>query len=47
MSRTERLLFFDGSSGASGDMILGALVDLGVPFATLKRSLAALPIDGY
>jgi uncharacterized protein (TIGR00299 family) protein len=47
VSAVRRILFVDGSSGASGDMILGALVDLGVPFAPLHRALRALPLDGW
>jgi uncharacterized protein (TIGR00299 family) protein len=41
------LLYVDATCGASGDMILGALVDLGVPFAHLRRSLDSLPLEGY
>jgi len=44
---TETLLFVDGSAGASGDMWLGALVDLGVPAAYLRRELAALKLDPW
>jgi len=47
MSARDRLLFVDGSAGASGDMILGALVDLGVPMAHLRRILQTLPVDGW
>jgi uncharacterized protein (TIGR00299 family) protein len=43
----ESLLFVDASSGASGDMILGALVDLGVPLAKIRRSLQSLSIAGW
>ncbi len=42
-----RIAYFDCFSGASGDMILGALVDAGLPLAGLVRELAALPVDGY
>jgi len=42
-----KLAYFDCPSGASGDMILGALVDAGVPFDTLERELAGLGVDGY
>jgi uncharacterized protein (TIGR00299 family) protein len=47
MNTDGRILFVDGSAGASGDMILGALVDLGVPVALLKRELAGLPIEKW
>lgn len=39
--------YFDCFSGISGDMILGALVDAGVPFEELKAALAGLPVEGY
>lgn len=42
-----RLAYFDCPSGASGDMILGALVDSGVPFEALERELAGLGLAGY
>jgi len=47
MKSITRLAYFDCPSGASGDMILGALVDAGVPFETLERELAGLGVDGY
>lgn len=40
-------LVFDCASGASGDMTLGALVDLGVPLESLRRHLATLPLEGF
>lgn len=39
--------YFDCFSGISGDMILGACVDAGVPFDELKAVLKSLPVDGY
>ncbi len=39
--------YFDCPSGASGDMILGALVDAGAPFDGLERELAGLGVQGY
>jgi pyridinium-3,5-bisthiocarboxylic acid mononucleotide nickel chelatase len=37
-------LYFDCFSGASGDMILGALIDAGVPFDAVQRALGSLAI---
>jgi uncharacterized protein (TIGR00299 family) protein len=42
-----RLVYFDCASGASGDMLLGALVDLGLPLDVLRAELAKLPLGGY
>lgn len=38
--------YFDCFSGASGDMILGALIDAGVSVADLNRELAGLGLEG-
>ena len=38
-------MYFDCFSGASGDMILGALVDAGCPLADLRRALGTLAVD--
>jgi len=40
-------LHFDCFSGVSGDMLLGALVDAGVPLKDLVRGLKAVPVEGY
>ena len=37
-----KVLYFDCFSGASGDMVLGALLDLGVPLDGLRAALAPL-----
>ncbi|MCX6020160.1 MAG: nickel pincer cofactor biosynthesis protein LarC [Chloroflexi bacterium] len=42
-----RVAYFDCFAGASGDMILGALVNAGLPLETLAARLAALPVTGY
>jgi uncharacterized protein (TIGR00299 family) protein len=41
-----RILYFDCFSGASGDMVLGALIDAGLPFEELRAALGSLAIDG-
>ena len=40
-----RWLHFDLLGGASGDMCLGALIDLGVPVATLRQALQSLSVE--
>ena len=42
-----RIGYFDGASGASGDMLLGAVVDLGLPIEHLREALLKLPLSGY
>jgi uncharacterized protein (TIGR00299 family) protein len=42
-----KTLYFDCFAGAAGDMILGALVDAGVPFDEVQRALGSLAVDGY
>ena len=39
------VLHFDCFSGASGDMLLGALIDAGVPLAEIRRALGSLAVD--
>jgi len=39
------MLYFDCFSGASGDMILGAFLDLGLPIDALKNALGSLAIE--
>ena len=40
-----RIGYLECFSGISGDMLLGALVDAGVPFAHLEKTAAALGVD--
>ena len=42
-----KTLYFDCFSGISGDMTIGALLDLGLDFDYLKSELKKLPVDGY
>jgi len=42
-----RLAYFDCFSGASGDMIVGACIDAGVPLETIRAALAGLRVTGY
>ena len=44
---TMRALYFDCFSGISGDMTIGALLDLGLGFDYLKTELRKLPVEGY
>jgi uncharacterized protein (TIGR00299 family) protein len=47
LSPQSALAFFDPLSGISGDMVLGALLDAGLPRAVLEAELAKLPVGGY
>ncbi len=46
-NRVKRILYYDCFAGISGDMNLGALVDLGVDPEHLKKELAKLKIEGF
>lgn len=41
------VLYLDLFSGASGDMLLGALVDLGLPLDDLRVELSKMDLSGY
>jgi uncharacterized protein (TIGR00299 family) protein len=42
-----RVLYFDCFAGVSGDMMIGALLDLGLDFNHLKEGLSSLGLGGY
>jgi len=42
-----KTLYFDCFSGISGDMTIGALLDLGLDLSYLKAELHKLPVEGY
>src|SRR5918997_4719261 len=46
VSLVSRIAVFDPFSGASGDMVLGALVDAGVPLSSLQDAVVQLGIEG-
>ncbi|MBS4008635.1 MAG: nickel pincer cofactor biosynthesis protein LarC [Clostridium sp.] len=42
-----KIIYFDCFAGASGDMLLAALLDAGAPLEAVKQELACLPLSGY
>ena len=42
-----KIAYFDCYNGISGDMTLGALLDLGLDLDDLQRGLATLPVEGF
>ena len=42
-----KIAYFDCIAGASGDMILGALIDVGLPEAILRERLSALHLADF
>ena len=44
---SKKVLWLEGSSGISGDMTVGALLDLGAREEILRQELKKLPLGGY
>lgn len=42
-----KILYYDCFAGISGDMNLGAMIDLGIDAGYLRNELARLPVHGY
>lgn len=42
-----KTIYFDCFAGASGDMIVGCLIDLGLDPETLRQELGKLPVSGF
>jgi len=42
-----KIAYLDCFSGVSGDMLIGSLLDAGLPFEELKRIIYGLNLDGY
>jgi len=42
-----KVLYFDCFSGIAGDMVIGAMLDAGLPFDGLKQALGSLAVSGY
>lgn len=42
-----KVLHIDAFSGAAGDMLVAAMLDLGVPQEAVSRALDALPLEGF
>lgn len=47
MTQENRTLYLECTGGIAGDMVVGALLDLGADEDKLKQALASLPLSGY
>lgn len=45
--RNDKILYLECNSGISGDMMVGAMIDLGVDIELLRSELAKLKVGGY
>lgn len=44
---TGKTLYIEGTSGISGDMFVGAMIDLGADLDVLAAALDSIPVDGF
>lgn len=47
MNKMNKVAYFDCFSGVAGDMILGSLIDAGMPLSHLERELKKIKLGGY
>lgn len=47
MPKHKKIAYFDCFAGISGDMCLGAVVDVGVDLSDIKKGLKKLPVQNY
>lgn len=43
----KKVLYIEGTSGISGDMFVGAMIDLGADLEVLTRTLDSIPAEGF
>ena len=43
----KKILYFDASSGVSGDMFVGALIDVGADIETIRSHINSLGLEGF
>jgi len=47
MTSSVQIAYFDCFSGASGDMLVGSLLDAGLSLDALRQELESLALSGY
>ena len=43
----KKILYFDASSGVSGDMFVGALIDAGADIEIIRSHIDSLGLEGF